>query len=230
LWEIGPYRLRGLIGFQKYQDRDSLNSVSVKIRDQESTSTGAHTSSTVFTNLGEVGGKSARVWLIGHDLWLWSPKGFLTGSSNTPGSILFGQHFERTDADCGVSGRIHTFGTADLSDNAICNRITLSSSTSKTEFSRNRILLREWDLWYFIAPRASVGLNFLWYDASNLPTGFSSSSGFNNDVQKNLGAKGGCRNRAHNTAVDALQASWVLDRSGCGGDWLDVWLRLRWSF
>ena len=37
------------------------------------------------------------IGMIGHDLYLWSPKGFLTGSANTPGSILVGTHFERTD-------------------------------------------------------------------------------------------------------------------------------------
>ena len=36
-------------------------------------------------------------FLIGHDLFIWSPKGFLTGDANTPGAILLGTHFERTD-------------------------------------------------------------------------------------------------------------------------------------
>ncbi|HEY1235217.1 MAG TPA: hypothetical protein VGH22_17700, partial [Candidatus Binatia bacterium] len=31
--------------------------------------------------------KRTRGWLIGDDLYVWSPKGFLTGSSTTPGSI-----------------------------------------------------------------------------------------------------------------------------------------------
>jgi hypothetical protein len=30
--------------------------------------------------------------IIGHDLFLWSPKGFLTGSATTAGSILIGAH------------------------------------------------------------------------------------------------------------------------------------------
>ena len=29
--------------------------------------------------------------------FVWSPKGFLTGSPTTPGSILVGYHFERND-------------------------------------------------------------------------------------------------------------------------------------
>lgn len=227
LWEIGPYRLRATMGFQHYQDRDSRNSIAIRQRFQDSAGVAdAEGASTSSTFLGDVGRKHARDWLIGHDLWLWSPKGFLTGSSNTPGSILFGSHFERTDAECETRSGIRT-----LPDNAVCNRISLSATTSRSEFKRNRILLREWDLWYFVAPRASVGLNFLWYDASNLPTGFSSGSGFSNDVQKNLNASGSCRNHAHNVGGSSPGSeSWVLDRSGCGGNWVDVWLRLRWSF
>ena len=142
---------------------------------------------------------------------------------------------ERTDASCDTEfkgSHLATFGSGGNIRNAVCNRITLSSSTSKSEFTRSRILRREWDLWYFIAPRASVGLNVLWYDASNLPTGFSSSAGFNNDVQKNLGASGDCRNRTHeiSTSLSSLGKSFVLDRAGCGGNWVDVFLRLRWSF
>jgi hypothetical protein len=37
------------------------------------------------------------MFLIGHDLCVWSPKGWLTGSALTPGSVLVGTHFERTD-------------------------------------------------------------------------------------------------------------------------------------
>ena len=49
------------------------------------------------------GKKRAHDFLIGHDLFLWSPKGFLTGTANTPGSILVGTHFERTDVSCDYS-------------------------------------------------------------------------------------------------------------------------------
>jgi len=230
LWEIGPYRRRAMMGFQHYQDRDSRNSIAIRQGFQDSVGVAdLEAASTSSTFLGDVGRKHARDWLIAHDLFLWSPKGFLTGSSNTPGSILFGQHFERTDAECETRGGIRTFP-----DNAVCNRITLSATTSASEFKRNRMLLREWDLWYFIAPRASVGLNFMWYDASNLPTGFSSGAGFNNDVQKNLNAKGSCRNSFAQVSTapgnPPGSGSFVPTRLGCGGDWLDVWLRLRWSF
>ncbi len=241
-WQVGPYNFRAYMGFNRYTDADSLSSTSVRVRFQESTSS-AITQSTVTTNLGSVGKKSGRVWLIAHDLWLWSPKGFLTGDANTPGSVLFGTHFERTDVSCGNDGSTFVFGVTTgggvqnggttRAQNAVCNRITLSSSTSRSEFTRNRILLREWDLWYFIAPRASVGVNVLWYDAKNLPSGFSSSGGITNDVQKALGAGGSCRNRAIDISTPVgppRVPSYVPGNLSCGGAWTDVWLRLRWSF
>jgi hypothetical protein len=226
MWEVGPYRLRAMMGFQHYDNSHALDNIAVKQRWQDTVGSTTSTASTSSTFLGDVGRKHARDWLIGHDLFLWSPKGFLTGSSNTPGSVLFGTHFERTDVGCDTDSGIRT-----LPDNAVCNRITRSATTSQSEFLHSRILLREWDLWYFIAPRASVGFNFMWYDANHLPTGFSSSSGITNDVQKQLGATGSCRNSAHNNGLSTPGAgSWVPDQLGCGGNWVDVWLRLRWSF
>src|SRR6266498_3270413 len=58
-WEAGPYTLHAAGGFQRYEDRG-----------------------------GTDGRKKGNVFLIGHDIFLWSPKGFLTGSAGTPGSIL----------------------------------------------------------------------------------------------------------------------------------------------
>ncbi len=230
-WEIGPYRLRAQMGFQHYQDENSLDSVRVRQRVQESVSATGTTpivATTSTTNLGSVGSKGARNFLIGHDLFLWSPKGFLTGDSNTPGSVLFGTHFERTDVHCNVGGQVRDISSVgDIGASATCNRITLTAATSRPEFTRNRILVREWDLWYFIAPRASVGVNLLWYDASNLPGGHTFGGGLTNDVQKALGASGSCRN----SSVDTTGLNnWVVVKSGCGGNWLDGWLRLRWSF
>ena len=112
-----------------------------------------------------------------------------------------GTHFERTDVSCGDSIRA-------------C-RVTGSTGSSSLinggEFHRNRILLREWDLWYFIAPRMSMGMSVLWYDASNLRS-------TRNQAAHNLGicssskiAAGGCR-------------------EGIGGDWMDVFLNWRYTF
>jgi hypothetical protein len=137
---------------------------------------------------GTRGKKSANSFLIGHDLFLWSPKGFLTGSATTTGSVLVGTHFERVNMSC---------ETGDL-----------CSGINSGDFHRIRVLLREWDLWYFIAPRMSVGTSVLWYDSSNLRNG-------RNQEAHNLGV---CKNAPANC------------RNGVGGDWVDVMLNCRYTF
>jgi hypothetical protein len=161
-WSIGPYRIRAMRAFYQAEDGN-------------------------FTNTTPPGGvvakrgkKRARNFLIGHDLFLWSPKGFLTGSVNTPGSIYVGTHFERNDLSCATPR---------------CGPI------NGGQFHRGTYILREWDLWYFIAPRMSIGGSILWYDASNLTT----------TVQRNLGIR-------HNGSP------------GQGGSWLDGNLNWRYQF
>ena len=83
------------------------------------------------------GKKRGRDFLIGHDLYLWSPKGFLTGSANTPGSVFVGTSFQRTDVSCEFRE---------------CN-----PAINGGQFHRGAYIIREWDLWYFIAPRMSIG-------------------------------------------------------------------------
>jgi hypothetical protein len=179
VYNVGPYTLRVMGTFSTAHD-----------------GSGSGTNTTTAVSIGH---KSAHDFLIGHDLFLWSPKGFLTGSSSTTGSILAGTHFERTDVSCGSPGRR-------------CNNGGTAVSINNGEFSRDRILLREWDLWYFVAPRMSVGINVLWYDASNLRRG-------TNQAAQNLGI---C-NRAGATALTNC-------RSGIGGDWTDVLLNWRYTF
>jgi hypothetical protein len=161
-WAIGPYTLRASGGFQSYQN--GVNE---------------HGSDLLGKTVG-------RNFLIAHDLFVWSPKGFFTGSATTPGSVLFGTHFERTDVDCNSGG----------------GRDFLVGGCTGAGFNRNAILLREWDLWYFVANRLSVGAHFLWYDASNLPK----------DTRYNL----------------SLQKR--TSDSTKGGSWFDMNLNLRYTF
>jgi hypothetical protein len=124
-WTIGPYRLRSIYGRVRAEDNDTDGG-------------GANAGS---------GSKRAQNFLIGHDLFLWSPKGFLTGSPTTTGSILVGYSFERNDASCSSCTGGH-FG----------------------DFHRNRVILNQWGIAYFFGPRQSILANVLWYDASNLPS------------------------------------------------------------
>jgi hypothetical protein len=168
VYNVGPYTLRAMGSFQRSEDRGEQR-----------------------------GRKKGQNFLIAHDLYLWSPKGFLTGSATTPGSILIGTHFERVDMSLSCNGNT----------GIPCTAAGLNSALGHLgQFHRNRILLREWDLWYVIAPRMNVGLNMLWYDAANLRQG-------RNQAAHNLGvcANADCRN-------------------GKGGDWLDAMLNWRYSF
>ena len=129
-WTVGPYRLRVMGAWLDDNDR----------------ATSGNGSWSSIANTGK--DKKAHDFLIGHDLFLWSPKGFLTGSPTTTGSILVGYSFERNDLSCDTCTGGHF-----------------------SQFHRNRIILNQWGLAYFFAPRMSVLTNILWYNASNLRTG-----------------------------------------------------------
>ena len=172
VYNVGPYTMRVMGSFEHGEDRG-----------------------------GTRGNKRSHNFLIGHDLFLWSPKGFLTGSATTPGSVLVGTHFERNEISIGCNG----------STGITCASTGIGGSI--TQFHRNRILLREWDIWYFIAPRMSVGANFLWYDASNLRNGA-------NQAAQNLNV---CK--ASTASINAVNC-----RPGIGGDWVDVMLNWRYTF
>jgi hypothetical protein len=160
-WTVGPYRLRAMGMWLDAQDRATSDAGANAGRD-----------------------KKAHDFLIGHDLFVWSPKGFLTGSPTTPGSILVGYSFERNDLSCDTCTGGHF-----------------------SQFHRNRIILNQWGLAYFFAPRMSVLTNVLWYNASNLRVGSGQACA-------NLGV---C-----NSAGDG--------RPGRGGEWVDGSITLRVDF
>ena len=110
-WGVGPYLFRTEIARDWYNNKNgaaSLNGNHVK----------------------------GLAWSLQNELYLWSPKGLLTGSSRTPGSILAGFSFERGDMDCG-SG-------ADCLPGA--------GAASKGHLTK-----REIDVWYFVRPGLSLG-------------------------------------------------------------------------
>lgn len=177
VWNVGPYTLRMMRSFEFSEDQGQTK-----------------------------GRKRANNFLIGHDLYFWSPKGFLTGSATTPGSVLLGTHFERNNMSVDCSNRA---GGAPYG-------ITCASTGIGghiTQFHRNTILLREWDMWYVIAPRMNVGINVLWYDAANLRNGA-------NQAAQNLGI---CK-------ASTQTISNANCRPGIGGDWIDVMLNWRYTF
>jgi hypothetical protein len=126
-------------------------------------------------------------WLIALDQYIWSPKGWLTGSPNIVGSVLFGTHFERNQLWCDPGSQ----------RNPTC------LSQNDGQYHRNTVILREWDLWYFVAPQMSFGVNWMWYGAKNLTTGPGSN-------QEAIFGRSG--------------------REGSGGDWVNVLLNWRYTF
>jgi hypothetical protein len=167
-YQVGPYRLRVVGGFQQYTGgNNSVISQAFKAN------------------------PSGNMFLIAHDLFLWSPKGFLTGSANTTGSILVGTHFQRDNADMGCV----------TPASAVCFG---AGAANAGQFHRVRVLVREWDAWYFVAPRMSIGAHFMWYDASNLRQG-------NGQAYQNITGK-------------------TSGRPGAGADWTDLILNWRYTF
>lgn len=95
-------------------------------------------------------GKGSRgyYWKFMNDLMLFSPKGFLTGSATTPGTVGVGWSFERTWVDCRVAG---------------CDTTTGGGPR------RNVLLVRELDVRYWIRPALSLWGTWKWHDVANTP-------------------------------------------------------------
>jgi hypothetical protein len=166
-YTVGPYQLRLVGGFQQHDGGNN----------------------SVITEALKTNPKS-NMFLIGHELFVWSPKGFLTGSPNTTGSILLGTHFERDNMDLGcVNGSTACFG---------------AGAPNNGEYHRVRVLVREWDAFYFVAPRMSIGAHFVWYDSSNLRAA-------NGQACPNITGKSVCR-------------------VGAGADWTNLSLNWRYTF
>jgi hypothetical protein len=128
-WGVGPYTFRTANGLSTFEDK----------REQKSVVGGRPA--------GFHKGVHGYVWSFANELFLWSPKGFLTGSATTPNSIQIGANYARAGASCGVPG---------------CD--------NSGEFSRNFLTMRELDLWYYIRPGLSVGTWWHWWKAANVLT------------------------------------------------------------
>ena len=122
-WGAGPYVIRAVNGLSSFEDKARLGA-------------GTHK------------GVHGQFWSIANELFLWSPKGFLTGSPTTPHSIVMGWNFARADAACGRPN---------------CD--------NSGEFSRNFLTQKELDFWYHIRPGLSVGGWWNWWKAANVTTG-----------------------------------------------------------
>jgi hypothetical protein len=102
-------------------------------------------------------GVSGRYWRIGHEIFLWSPKGFLTGSAAIPHSLQLGWAFERAEAECGTS-LAAPLGCAGTGGGNVTG-----------DFHRNYLINRDLSLWYFITRAIRVGAWWWWWDSAKTP-------------------------------------------------------------
>src|SRR5437867_6288678 len=129
-YKVGPYQLRVVGGADRYHS-DPTPTLPVNTK--------------------------AFYWKFMNDLMVWSPKGFLTGSSTTPGTLGVGWSFERTWIDCGFTG---------------CNQEAGSGAVK-----RDVILVRELDVRYWIRPALSLWWTWKWYDVANTPSASQIATG-----------------------------------------------------
>ncbi len=121
-------------------------------------------------------------WRIGHELFLWSPKGLLTGSASTPHSLQLGWAFERSEADCGVG---------------------VDCSPGAGAFHQNHLTNRDLALWYFITPAIRTGIWWWWWNSANTPVGVQTQVG----CKKNANATDPGKDCTWHTVNLALEAS-----------------------
>ncbi len=92
------------------------------------------------------------VWGYGfessHQIFVWSPKGWFTGSPSTPGSILLGYTWEHGIMSCGVH----------------CD-----ASPGNGAFHNQSYVLNQTALWYWIRPALRVGLWWNYWGFANSP-------------------------------------------------------------
>jgi len=91
-------------------------------------------------------------WRIMNELWLWSPKGMLTGSSRRAGSLQFNVGFERIDMKAPNDG-LRACGGADGSG-ANCTGAYVYNLNIGT--------------WYIVRPGLSVGMEYGRYSTNKI--------------------------------------------------------------
>jgi len=163
-WKIGPYWLRTAGGF----NFGHFNS----------------------NQAGQEGGLvRGTMFRIAHELFVWSPKGVLTGSTSTPGSVMLFVGYERDDykAPSGT-GNGGTFGS--LRD---CSS-TVPGGECQGAYAYNS----NWGLWYIIRPGLRVGAEYGFYHVNKIGRGGGSITELSSTSCTTAGNKCG-RERDFNT-------------------------------
>jgi len=157
-WVIGPYMFRAVWVKTQYEGKDDLNR-----------------------------GLEGQGWTLDNQLMLWSPKGFLTGSQTTPGTIMVSFGFERNDMSCGVG----------------CD-----ASPGGGSFHSNTVLNRETALWYWIQPSLGIGVWHHYWTAYNTPRRSQVALGCKDNIAEAASGKAESRKCSWHTVNTGLRWRW----------------------
>ncbi|MBI2091194.1 MAG: hypothetical protein HYT78_21050 [Deltaproteobacteria bacterium] len=122
-WRLGPYFAAVQGEWANYEDKAEPGITSLK-------------------------GPRGNAWRIWHELFLWSPKGPLTGTAATPGSVQAGWAFARANADCGKG---------------------LDCAPGTGSYNSVHLINRELGLYYYLRSQMRVGVNWYYWTSSNTP-------------------------------------------------------------
>jgi hypothetical protein len=132
-------------------------------------------------------GLEGQGWTIDNQIFLWSPKGFLTGSQTTPNSIMFSWGFERADMNCGVG----------------CD-----AAPSTGSYHSNTVLNREAALWWWVRPSLGIGTWTHWWTAANTPVRTQVASGCKDNIAEATAGKGAGRKCDFYSVNTGLRFRW----------------------
>jgi hypothetical protein len=163
-WVVGPYMFRAVWLKTQYKNRNT---------DPTDELRGA--------------GIFGKGWTIDHQLMLWSPKGFLTGSQTTPNTLMASFGFERADMDCGRG----------------CD-----ASPGGGSFHRQTVLNREAALWWWFEPSLGVGVWWHYWTAHNTPIRTQVAVGCKDDISSADSGKGAGRKCSWHSVNTGLRWRW----------------------
>jgi hypothetical protein len=163
-WQIGPYMFRAVWLKTQYKNRNTDSTDELR---------GA--------------GMWGKGWTIDHQLMLWSPKGFLTGSQTTPHTLMASFGFERAEMDCGRG----------------CD-----ASPGAGSFHHQTVLNREAALWYWIQPSLGIGMWWHWWTSANTPVRTQVAVGCKDDISSADSGKGAGRKCDWHSVNTGLRFRW----------------------
>ncbi len=156
-WTVGPYMFRALYITTRYANvNGGVDS----------------TTNTAGTTNVHGSGMWGRGWTLDNQVFLWSPKGFFTGSQTTPNSVMFSFGFERAMMNCGQG----------------CD-----ASPGAGSFHSQVVINREVALWYWLQPSLGVGMWSHHWTTANTPVNSQVAVGCKDNVTEATAGKGAGR-------------------------------------